>query len=427
LKALFCTLFTISLSIVPAWATVVVTNPTNGETVPTSANYVATASASTCSKGVASIGVYVDGALVQVVNSSQINIMVSLSIGSHKTVVQEWDNCGGSTYTPIAVTVANQSGVWVTSPSPNSTVNVAANFVATATSSCSKGVASMGVYVAGKLVYTVQGAKLNTQLTLNPGAQQTVVQEWDSCGGSTYSTINLTVTNSVTKLTNLQANGTWDSWGQLPPAYVDCSPCSGLSWSSAKGISSPSKSGNATQFSTSGSTPWGAVLWYNPVIGTYSTQNLPDVNHTLVPSLHNFIYDADFYLTNPAANQALEFDVSMYVNGIGMFFGTQCNHLGGGEWDVLNNVTQQWSPTPIACPLLTGWNHVTLNFQRESDNSLLYQSVTLNGVTSNINERFSPFTVPVSWYGITFNYQMDGDKHQTANTTYLDNANLTYW
>jgi hypothetical protein len=56
----------------------------------------------------------------------------------------------------------------------------------------------------------------------------------------------------------------------------------------------------------------------------------------------------------------------------------------------------------------------------------VYQSITLNGVTTNINKTYAPFTVPSSWYGITVNYQMDGDYKQSANTTYLDNLSLTY-
>ena len=419
----------LALFLLPAsvWATVAVTSPVNGQTVSTSANYVATASTSTCSRGVASMGVYVDGVLGNVVNGNVLNTTVSLSLGSHNTVVQEWDYCGGSTYTPIAVIVATQSAVWVTLPTPNSTVNLLTNYVAAATSTCSKGVASMGIYVNNKLIYVVPGAKLNTQIALSPGVQHTVVEEWDGCGGATYSTVNLTVANTGTKLANLQSNAGWESWGQLPPIYADCSPCTGLNWSKLQGVTSPSLSGNAAQFSTSGTTAYGAVLWVNPVIGDFSTQGLPDQGHTLVPSLHNFIYDTDFYETNVAVSQAIEFDVSMYMNGVGMFFGTQCNHLGGGEWDVVNNVTQGWESAGVPCNVTNGWNHVTLQFQRQPDNSLLYQSVTLNGVTYVINKTYAPFQVPVSWYGVTVNYQMDGNYKQSSNTSYLDNLSLTYW
>jgi hypothetical protein len=413
-----------------ALANVTVSSPANGATLGSPVPYVATATTTTCSKGVASMGIYVNNDLVYVVNGASMNTHWTLAPGSYSTVVEEWDYCGGATYTTVGITVSGQSGVYVTSPANNSEVTSPANYVATATTTtCSKGVASIGIYVDSKLTYVAQGASLNTQVSLSQGSHSTVVEEWDNCGGAAYTTVDVTVGSSGTgtKLSNIQANQGWKSWGQLPPDYVDCSPCSGLTWSMKYGIKSPSESGDATQFNTSGTTPYGVVLWYNPVIGQFSTEGLPDTGHTLIPSLHNFTYDTDFYVTNPAVTQVLEFDVSMYLDSIGMFWGTQCNHLGGGEWDVLNNVTQQWSKTSASCNLLTGWNHLTLQFQRESNNDLLYQSITLNGVTANINETYAPFTVPSSWYGITVNYQMDGDYKQSANTTYLDNLSLTYW
>jgi len=409
-----------------AWATVTVSSPLNGETVRSTATYVAS-STSSCAAGVASMGVYIDNELVKVVDGNELNTGISLPLGNHHTVVQEWDYCGGSTYTPIAVNVVNQSGVYVTSPLPNSTVDSLVNYTATATSTCSKGVASMGVYVNNKLIYTVPGAKLNTSLELSAGEQQTAVEEWDNCGGATFSTVNLTVGQIGDKFSNLQAGKGWESWGQLPPVYVDCSPCSGLNWSMAQKIQAPSLSGTATQFNTSGTTPYGVVLWYNPVIGQYSTQGLPDEGHSLIPSLHNFTYDTDLYIDNLAVTQVLEFDVAMYMDGTGMFFGTQCEHLGSGGWDVLDNVTQHWASAGVPCTLVNGWNHLTLKFQRGSGNQLIYQSITLNGVTYNINKTYAAFEVPTSWYGITVNYQMDGNSKQSANTTYLDNLSLTYW
>lgn len=427
MRTIFYTFLTLSIFAPSARASVTVSSPTNGATVSPTATYVASGTTTTCSNGVASIGVYVDSDLVKVVDGDQLNVTIPLTVGKHNTVVQEWDYCGGSTDTPIAVTVTTQSGVFVTSPAANSTVTLLTNYVATATSTCSKGVGSMGIYVNNILVYVVQGAELNTPLNLSPGVQHTVVEEWDKCGGSTYATVNVTAAGTGTKLDNLQADGGWDSWGQLPPAYVDCSPCSGLKWSMAHGIKSPSLSGNSTQFNTSGTTPYGVVLWYNPVFGQFSTQGLPDEDHTLVSSLHNFTYDTDLYVTNATVTQVLEFDVAMYMDGTGMFFGTQCNHLGGGEWDVLDNVTQQWASAGVPCSLVNGWNHLTLQFQRKSGNTLLYQSITMNGVTYNINKAYAPFEVPTSWYGVTVNYQMDANYKQSANTTYLDNLSLTYW
>ena len=54
------------------------------------------------------------------------------------------------------------------------------------------------------------------------------------------------------------------------------------------------------------------------------------------------------------------------------------------------------------------------------------QSITLNGVTSNINQRYPPGTAPSGWWGITANYQMDGNYKQNAYTVYLDEITFSY-
>jgi hypothetical protein len=348
--------------------------------------------------------------------------------------VEEWDHCGGATFTPVAITVTNQVGVFVTSPKNNSTVNALTNFVATAaTNTCSKGVASMGVYVNNALVVVQNGAKLNAQVQLGSGAQQAVVEEWDHCGGASYANVKFSVQGGGTSLSNLQASKGWNSWGQGPPNYVDCSPspCNGFQFSLTPNVASPSLSGNATEFTVggaNGTAAWGDVLFSIPLLGQFSTQGLPDTNRTLIPTLHNFTYDAYFYGPNLVQSQALEFDINMYMNSIGFLWGTQCRILGGHEWDIWDNVNAKWVPTGVACnPISGGWNHVTIQAQREADNTLLYESITLNGVTANLNKTYAPFAVPSNWYGVTANYQLDGNSKQAYYPTYLDNFTLTYW
>jgi acid phosphatase len=86
------------------------------------------------------------------------------------------------------------AGVTVTSPANNSTVTTSVKYVASATTSCAKGVAAMGIYTApGVLAYKVNGAALNTTLTLSPGTYNTVVQDWDNCGGAAKTPITITV------------------------------------------------------------------------------------------------------------------------------------------------------------------------------------------------------------------------------------------
>src|ERR1700685_258153 len=137
-----------------AFANVSVSKPGNGVQVGSPVQFVATSTTTTCSKGVASMGVYVDNALVYVVNGASLNTTVSLNPGKYNTVVEEWDYCGGATFTPVVITVNGQTGVWVTSPTNNGKVGSPTTYVATAsTTTGAKGVASMGIYVNNKLMY----------------------------------------------------------------------------------------------------------------------------------------------------------------------------------------------------------------------------------------------------------------------------------
>ncbi len=415
-----------------AFAGVTVSQPGNGATAGSPVHFSATATTS-CSSGVGSMGIYTAPyKLAYVVSGASLDTYLTLSPGTYNTVVEEWDNCGGAGTTPITITVnSGSSGVFVTSPTNNSQVGSSVNFVATATSSCSLGVASMGIYTAPyQLAYVGNGASLNTTLTLSPGTYNTVVEEWDKCGGASTAPVTITVTSSGNGKTfyNLQNSAGWNGYGQLPPSYQDCTSCgSGVTWSLTQGISSPSLDGKSTQFNIGGTTPYADVLWNNHLIGDFSSQGLPDTSHTLVPTLSNFTYDVYFYGTNLEKAQALEFDVNQFFNNLGFTWGHECRVGGGHEWDVWNNVSAQWVPTGVACnPLDNSWNHLIIQVQRTSDNQLLYQSITLNGVKNTINQYYSPFSA-VGWYGITINYQMDGNSTQQAYTAFLDELNFIYY
>jgi acid phosphatase len=56
----------------------------------------------------------------------------------------------------------------------------------------------MGIYTAPSvLAYKVSGATLNTSLTLSNGSYNTVVQEWDKCGGATKTAVTITVSGGT--------------------------------------------------------------------------------------------------------------------------------------------------------------------------------------------------------------------------------------
>jgi hypothetical protein len=229
-------------------------------------------------------------------------------------------------------------------------------------------------------------------------------------------------------LSNLQHSAGWSQYGQGPPNFVDCSPspCDGISFSMTQGVQSPSMSGQATIFNVGGSTPYSDALFNNHLIGPLSSQGMFDPEQKQVSSLYNFTYEVYFYGDNLGLSEALEFDINQFFNGIGFIYGHQCRIANGNEWDVFDNQKGAWTPTGIPCfPNSNSWNHLTIKVQRTSDNHLTYQSITLNGKTSNLNWTFGHGS-GADWYGVTINFQMDGNFKQDSYNVSLDNLTLSY-
>ena len=63
-------------------------------------------------------------------------------------------------------------------------------------------------------------------------------------------------------------------------------------------------------------------------------------------------------------------------------------------------------------------------FLRTSDNRLLFRSITLNGQTAAINRYDNPTNR--NWWGVTVNYQIDGNVNKDAYTVYVDKVSFTY-
>ena len=141
---------------------------------------------------------------------------------------------------------------------------------------------------------------------------------------------------------------------------------------------------------------------------------------------HNFVYDVYFYAKNLPASQALEFDINQFTGSRSFIWGHECRIAGGHQWDIWNNVTNRWMPTGIPCyPVNNAWNHLVIQVQRTAKNQLLFKSITLNGKTATLNY-VEPSTA-TSWYGVTINYQQDGNKVQQAYSIWLDRLNFSAW
>jgi phospholipase C len=187
---------------VPAFATVTVTSPTPGSTVSSPVQYTASATASTCSKGVGSVGIYVNNK--QVYSSggaAYINTQLSLSAGSQHTVVQEWDKCGGSSYTTVNITVQAASAPTVALAANPTSIASGSSSILTATATNATQVIVTGTDGS---TYTLQ-PNGGTQ-SVTPTATTTYTATATGAGGKTSAATTVTVTPNPAPTVSIIAN-----------------------------------------------------------------------------------------------------------------------------------------------------------------------------------------------------------------------------
>ena len=197
--------------------------------------------------------------------------------------------------------------------------------------------------------------------------------------------------------------------------WTTCNTCAGSGstpHSMTQHLSTPSMTGNSTQYWLGGSSPYHNALWWKQLGAN--------------PNATHFTYDLYFYLKTPGAAQSLEFDMNQSVNGHKFIFGTQCNIKGAHQWDVWDTAHGKWIHTGIGCsqPPAYTWNHLVLEFQRVG-NQTKFVSVTLNGNRSYINRSFNTYGVHASELNTAV--QMDGDSHQDDYSMWVDKMKLTAW
>jgi phospholipase C len=217
------------LSAAPALASVSVSSPANGATVSSPAHYVATATASTCAKGVATMGIYVNNVKIVVVKGASLNYELTLPAGKQHTVVEEWDYGKGAATETINVTVQGaQTGT---------TDSITAN----PTSITTGGSSTLTVSAANATTVTVTGTDGSAYslqptggtLTVDPTATTTYTVQAAGAGGTVSSATTVTVSaaggggggGSAEAIKHvvfmLQENHTFDNYfGMLNPYRV---------------------------------------------------------------------------------------------------------------------------------------------------------------------------------------------------------------
>ncbi len=302
------------------------------------------------------------------------------------------------------------AGITVSSPASGTTVSSPVHVVATA----STDVYAMRIYVDNSSVYAVNGNKIDTYVAMTTGSHYTVVQGWSTSGAIYKTPVTLSVTSSAT--TAPSGSYTYQNIDQMG-GWQSCGACAGIGGSGPVGaysyqqwVKSPSMDGASMAFYLGGKA-WANALWWKQLGANAGASH--------------FIYDLYFFLTNPGASQALEFDMNQSVGGRKYIFGTQCA-IADGQWEVWNTAGNYWAKTGIGCavPPAYRWNHLTLEFARVNGGTQ-FVAVTLNGVKKYINRWYNSKAVNASELNTAF--QMDLKGTGAGYTTWLDKVKLTVW
>ena len=310
---------------------------------------------------------------------------------------------------------ASSQTVTIQSPASGATVASPVAVLASA-SGGSYPITALRLYVDNQAITTVSGSTMNTSASLSAGSHHVVVVGWNSSGASFSSGEYITVSGTSagspaasygTTITNIDQMSGWQS----------CDACAGANGSGPTAgyslwqyISSPSLDGQSAQFNLVPYVNYSNALWWKQVGAQ--------------PGASHFVYDLNFYLKDPNAAQALEFDVNQSVGGYKYIFGTECDIKGTHTWRVWD-YNQHWVSTGIACNVPTAytWHHLTWEFERVNGQTH-FVAVTLDGVKSYVNQYHTPQPIG-SVQELNTAFQMDAYAWQYS--VWLDKVSLTYW
>ncbi|HYE25353.1 MAG TPA: hypothetical protein VEG32_09165 [Clostridia bacterium] len=339
-----------------------------------------------------------------------------MSLGTRKAAV-----CLARTIAlALAVAASAQAGT-VTVSTPYNGQSVGSPIHVVASGSSSSAMAAMQVYLDSVLVKNVSGSRVDTYVSAARGTRKLTVKGWDQSGASFSKVLYVNVTTSSTSSGSTSVPSTARTYGNIDQmtGWQWCTVCAGqwgsgpsAQFSMQQWISSPSLDGKAVKFNIGGSTPYANALWWKQ-LGANS-------------SVRRFVYDLYFYMKDPGASQALEFDVNQSLNGKKFIFGTECNLVNTKTWRVWN-AHEGWKSTGIPCarPVAYKWNHLVWEFERTTGGQVKFIAVTLNGKKSYVNRAYWPQNSGASELNVAF--QMDGNYRMADYSTWLDKITLKAW
>lgn len=311
---------------------------------------------------------------------------------------------------------SNDFPLTISSPSDGGTVTSPANVVASA--SPKNPIFFMRVYVDQLAVYFTFTNSINTQIFIAPGQHKLEVMAEDKQGYISATILNIIVSSQAqtTTISDIQNMSGWQSCSALFPTGSGrdgqiCAAGLGTAKSTlTPNQSSPSMDGKSAQFSMGGPTAYSNVLYFNPIAGGNNVSQ--------------FTYDLYFYIDNPNAAQALEFDLNQTYGGNRWVWGSECNFNGSGKWDIWDDING-WEPTIYDCkpfPANT-WIHLVWKVERVGS-QVHYISLTVGDQTYNV-DTYYPNQPNWTLEEIDTAFQMDGNYKQEPYNVWLDKVQLT--
>lgn len=311
--------------------------------------------------------------------------------------------------------------ITITSPAASATTGSPVQVTASGTSTGT--VSLMQVYVDGVKKYEVKAATISTSLTLAAGAHKLTVVASDGTTAKASVAFTVGTTTSTTSSIPLSAVTTADV--DEKTGWADCDVCSGpngagatVAHSVSYGQADPSQDGNSTKFHLGDGTalPYATALWWQYVAASDTDSH--------------FVYDLYFYLKDPAAAQALEFDVNQTrkADGVKYIFGTECDIRGTHTWRVYDNYGKKWTSTGVTCsaPTAYQWHHLVWEFARTSTGPQ-FVSVTVDGVKHYVNMQVQKRADSGNSTLLNVAVQLDGNSVTKPYDAWVDGIKITRW
>jgi hypothetical protein len=279
----------------------------------------------------------------------------------------------------------------------------------------------MRVYVDQLAMYFTYTNSINTQLFVAAGQHTVEVMAEDTSGYISATIVNVTVTTQAqTTISGIQNMPGWQTCaGDFPAGSGRAGQvcASGNpnppTFSMKQGQPSPAMDGQSAQFSISGPNGYSNQLSFNAIAGGNN------VSH--------FIYDLYFYIDNPAAPQALEFDINQTFGGTRWVWGSECNFKGETPpmWDIWDDGTGIWRETNVPCDVFPAntWIHLIWTVERVGD-QVHYISLQVGNQVYNVDTYYND---QPDWTleEIDVAFQMDLAQPPVPYNVWLDEVNLT--